>query len=191
MTAVIFTCGVQQNGVSVLFTSGKSWVVCGCVCDIYLGASRMGCDIYLKGGRSGVCGGIWWNSACVYLPGRQQGGASAQRADEMDGQVSSVVVGESEASLDMLQRANVLWPPPAGIHTLTEHQLVPYVPTGCSGEGFDVCCLDTERLQNKASNPHTSSGRSEKAVNLSRLSEMAEGSPLMKGTKAHLLKHFA
>lgn len=65
-----------------------------------------------------------------YIPGEQQGGVCAQRADEMDGQFSSLVVGESEASLDMFQGVDELRSSPAGVHALAEHQLVPNVSAG-------------------------------------------------------------
>lgn len=75
-------------------------------------------------------------SAVFYcVPGEQQGGACAQWADEMNGQFSSLVVGESEASLNMFQRADILRLSPAGIHALAEHQLVPDVSAGLTSVG--------------------------------------------------------
>lgn len=75
---------------------------------------------------------------CVALrcvPGEQQGGAGAQRADQVHGQLPPLVVGQREASLDVLQRADVLGPPPAGVHAPAEHQLVADVPAGWTGSG--------------------------------------------------------
>lgn len=66
---------------------------------------------------------------------KQQGGASAQWADEMNGQFPSLVVGESEASLNMFQRVDVLRSAPAGIHALAEHQLAPDVSAGLASGG--------------------------------------------------------
>ena len=63
--------------------------------------------------------------SCV--PGEKQGGACAQWTDEMNGQFSSLVVRESEASLNVFQRGNKLRSSPAGIHVLAEHQLISYV----------------------------------------------------------------
>lgn len=65
----------------------------------------------------------------------QQGGAGAQRADEMNGQFSSVVVRESEASLNVFQRSDILGPSPAGIHTLAEHQFVSNASAGLTNGG--------------------------------------------------------
>lgn len=73
--------------------------------------------------------------AVYYLPGEQQGGAGAQWADEMNGQFPSLVVGESEANLNVFQTADELRPSPAGIHALAEHQLVPYVSAGLTSGG--------------------------------------------------------
>lgn len=58
-----------------------------------------------------------------------------QRADEMNGQFSSLVVGESEASLNVFQGADMLWSSPAGIHALAEHQFVPDVSAGLTSGG--------------------------------------------------------
>lgn len=86
-------------------------------------------DLY-QGSAVGVYRGVFYR-----VPGEQQGGACAQWADEMNGQFSSLVVGESEASLDVFQRADILRSSPAGVHALTEHQLVSYVSAGLtSGE---------------------------------------------------------
>lgn len=68
------------------------------------------------------------------VPGKQQGGASAQRTDEMNGQFPSLVVEESEASLNVFQGADVLRSSPAGIHALAEHQLVPDVSADLTSE---------------------------------------------------------
>lgn len=58
----------------------------------------------------------------------------------MNGQFPSLVVGESDTSLNMLQRADILWSSPAGIHALAEHQLVPDVSAGLtSGEKIGYC----------------------------------------------------
>lgn len=73
--------------------------------------------------------------AVYYVPGEQQGGACAQWADEMNGQFPSLVVGDSEANLNVFQTADELWPSPAGIHALAEHQLVPYVSAGLTSGG--------------------------------------------------------
>lgn len=70
-----------------------------------------------------------------FVPGEQQGGPCAQRADEMNGQFPSLVVRESEASLNMFQRADILWSSPAGIHALAENQLVPDVSAGLTSGG--------------------------------------------------------
>lgn len=70
-----------------------------------------------------------------YVPGEKQGGACAQWADEMNGQFPSLVVGESEANLNVFQTADELWLSPAGIHALAEHQLVPYVSAGLTSGG--------------------------------------------------------
>lgn len=72
------------------------------------------------------------------VPGEQQGGTRAQWADEMNGQFSSLVVGESEASLNVFKRADILRPSPAGIHALAEHQLVPYLSAGLTSGGESV-----------------------------------------------------
>jgi len=69
------------------------------------------------------------------VPWEQQGGTCAQWADEMNGQFSSLVVGESEASLNVLQRADILWSSPAGIHALAEHQFVSDVSAGLTSGG--------------------------------------------------------
>ncbi len=92
--------------------------VCVCVRDLFHGLAV------------GVYTGVFY---CV--PGEQQGGACAQWADEMNGQFSSLVVGESEASLNMFQRADILRSSPAGIHALAEHQLVPDVSAGLTSGG--------------------------------------------------------
>lgn len=63
------------------------------------------------------------------LPWSQQRGASAQWADEVNSQVSSVVIGEGESGLHMLQRAHKIWLPRAGLYTSAEDQAVSYVPT--------------------------------------------------------------
>lgn len=73
--------------------------------------------------------------AVYYVPGEQQGGACAQWADEMNGQFPSLVVGESEANLNVFQTADELWSSPAGIHALAEHQLVPDVSAGLTSGG--------------------------------------------------------
>lgn len=80
----------------------------------------------------------WVVLCCVALhcvPGEQQGGAGAQWADQVHGQLPPLVVGQREASLHVLQGADVLGPPPAGVHALAEHQLVPDVPAGWTGGG--------------------------------------------------------
>lgn len=69
------------------------------------------------------------------VPGEQQGGACAQWADEMNGQFPSLVVGQTEANLNVFQTADELWSSPAGIHALAEHQLVPYVSAGLTSAG--------------------------------------------------------
>lgn len=69
------------------------------------------------------------------VPGKQQGGAGAQWADQVHGQLPSLVVRQREASLNVLQGADVLGPPPAGVHALAEHQLVADVPAGWTGGG--------------------------------------------------------
>lgn len=73
--------------------------------------------------------------AVYYVPGEQQGGACAQWADEMNGQFPSLVVGESEANLNVFQTADELRSSPAGIHALAEHQLVPDVSAGLTSRG--------------------------------------------------------
>lgn len=64
-------------------------------------------------------------------PGCQQSGACPQGADKVDGQTPSVCVGEAEAGLDVLQGADVVWPPPAGVHSPAEHQTAADVPGLC------------------------------------------------------------
>lgn len=93
-------------------------------------------DLY-QGSADGVYGAVFY---CV--PGEQQGGAGAQWADEMNGQFSSLAVGESEASLNVFHRADILRPAPAGVHALAEHQLVPDVSAGLTsrGGGWLVLC---------------------------------------------------
>lgn len=81
-----------------------------------------------RGSAAAAAGG------CV-VPREQQGGPGAQRADEMNGQFSSLVVGEREASLNVLQRADIVGSPPAGIQALAEHQLVPDVSAGLRSGG--------------------------------------------------------
>lgn len=56
----------------------------------------------------------------------------------MNGQFSSLVVRESEASLDMLQGADVLWLTPAGVHILAENQLVPNISARMTSGGRRV-----------------------------------------------------
>lgn len=73
--------------------------------------------------------------AVYYVPGEQQGGACAQWADEMNGQFPSLVVGESEANLNVFQTADELWSSPAGFHAPAEHQLVPDVSAGLTSGG--------------------------------------------------------
>lgn len=89
------------------------------------------------------------------VPGEQQGGAGAQWADEMDGQLPSLVVGQREASLNVFQGADVLRPSPAGVHALAEHQLVPDVPVVVvvvgeegvgGGERWSYCSVAAGRL---------------------------------------------
>lgn len=63
------------------------------------------------------------------LPWSQQRGASSQWADEVNSQVSSVVIGEGESGLHMLQRAHKIRLPRAGLYTSAEDQVVSYVPT--------------------------------------------------------------
>ena len=80
---------------------------------------------------------VVWAVVCFpCVPGEQQGGACAQWADQMNGQFPSLVVGESEASLSVFQRTDILGPSPAGVHALAEHQLVSDVSAGLtSGRG--------------------------------------------------------
>ncbi len=62
------------------------------------------------------------------LPWSQQRGASSQWADEVNSQVSSVVIGEGESGLHMLQSAHKIQLPRAGLYTSAEDQVVSYVP---------------------------------------------------------------
>lgn len=95
--------------------------------------TRVRCE---SGGGAGMHGQTEiFYCAVYYVPGEQQGGACAQWADEMNGQFPSLVVGESEANLNVFQAADELWPSPAGIHALAEHQLVPYVSAGLTSGG--------------------------------------------------------
>lgn len=76
------------------------------------------------------------------VPWEQQGGTRAQWADEMNGQFSSLVVGKSEVSLNVLQRSDILRLSPAGIHAFAEHQLVSDVSAGFDkwkGEWLMLC----------------------------------------------------
>lgn len=75
------------------------------------------------------------------VPGEQQGGACAQRADEVNGQFPSLVEGQSEPSLNVFQTADVLRLSPAGIHALAEHQLVPDVSAGLTSERETYCLM--------------------------------------------------
>lgn len=53
----------------------------------------------------------------------------------MNGQFSPLIVGESEASLNVFQGADILGSSPAGVHALAEHQLVPDVSAGLTSGG--------------------------------------------------------
>lgn len=53
----------------------------------------------------------------------------------MNGQFPSLVVRQSEASLNVFQRADILRASPAGVHALAEHQLVPDVSAGLTSGG--------------------------------------------------------
>lgn len=95
------------------------------------------------------------------VPGEQQGGAGAQWADQVHGQLPPLVVGQREASLHVLQGADVLGPAPAGVHTLAEDQLVADVPAGWTGGGggggglgFIVRWLQAALAQNCRANLH-------------------------------------
>lgn len=83
----------------------------------------------------GTCRQTDFYCAVYYVPGEQQGGACAQWADEMNGQFPSLVVGQTEANLNVFQAADELWSSPAGVHALAEHQLVPYVSAGLTSGG--------------------------------------------------------
>lgn len=70
----------------------------------------------------------------VCAPGEEQGGAGAQRADQMNGKFSSLVVEKSETSLNVFQRADILGSAPAGVHAPAEHQFVPDVSADTTSE---------------------------------------------------------
>lgn len=113
------------------------------------------------------------------VPGEQQGGACAQWADEMNGQFSSLVVGESEASLNVFQRADILRSSPAGINALAEHQLVPDVSAGLTsgggGERLMLCgCTNGHRQWSCAANPRDRRGSERNTATSIKLSWMTE-----------------
>lgn len=62
------------------------------------------------------------------VPGSQQGGAGAHGANQVDGQVTTAIVGQGEAGLSVFQPCDVARLPQAGGHSLPHLQPLPYVP---------------------------------------------------------------
>lgn len=73
------------------------------------------------------------------IPREQEGRACAQRTDEMNCQFASLVVEETQTSLNVLQRADVVRPSPAGIDALSEHQPAPDVSADLTRQLNGAC----------------------------------------------------
>lgn len=66
--------------------------------------------------------------AAQHLPGSQEGGPGAHGTDKVDGQVPPTVVGQRQPGLCVLQPADIVGFPQAGIHLPPHLQALPDVP---------------------------------------------------------------